>query len=319
MQFSFFLFAISTNAQSQEQFETLKVALNRFITSVPQLAIRTFVRMSFHDLGNIDPANPSIQGGPHGCLRESRILGFNENGNLGRSVSNLVMNVENAILGHNISYGDIFAFAGKLAVEAAYPCIRIPFQFGRPKCSDQEKSGQQSMLPGGKINSIEVYKPFLNRYGFSAEDFAILLMGAHGIQSATASSITSGFAGTFATITNGKDFIKKTLETNWKSQIQTFPSNNIQYVSNGTTANVIMRLPSDMVFFPSIQSAIPGAEAADLEATPVEDRLKQLAAQPRSSFDKEFARVYTKMLNIGVDASTLTTFVEEGPADQCME
>jgi catalase (peroxidase I) len=313
------LLVLAVCAQSQAELEKVKERLTAFLNSVPQLAIRTFVRMSFHDLGNFDPSHPAIQTGPHGCLRDSRILGFNENGNLGRGVSNLIMMVENTISGHNISYGDIFSFAGKLAVEAAYPCLRIPWGYGRPKCTEAEKVSQKPMLPAGTLNTMQGYDPLLNRYGFSAEDFAILLMGAHGIQAASASVVPSGFSGRFANINSGKDFIKKTFETQWMAQRSGLQTPTTQYTSNLTSAASIIRIPSDMVFFPSVLQSIHGAEPADEAAKPVENRLKDLSTTPRSRFDKEFARVYTKMLNIGVDVNNLTPFIDTPAAGECKE
>jgi catalase (peroxidase I) len=230
-----------------------------------------------------------------------------------------MMMVENTIPGHNISYGDIFSFAGKLAVEAAYPCLKIPWSYGRPKCTEAEKDSQQPMLPAGNLNTMQGYSPFLDRYGFSAEDFAILLMGAHGIRSASASLVPSGFSGRFANVDSGKDFIKRTFETKWFAQKTGTQNRNVQYTSNQTSAAAIIRIPSDMVFFPSVLRSIEGAESADQSATQVEERLKELSTAPRSRFDTEFARVYTRMLNIGIDATKLTPFTDTPPAGECNE
>ena len=66
-----------------------------------------------------------------------------------------------------------------------------------------------------------------------------------------------------------------------------------------------MRLPSDMLFFPSM---IPGGGSA--EAYQVEGAMAAFLKAPEDVFNAVFATAYAKMLEIGTGTDTLTPLIE---------
>ena len=70
-----------------------------------------------------------------------------------------------------------------------------------------------------------------------------------------------------------------------------------------------MRLSSDLVFFPSVVSKI-GSGYVDVSAQEIENTLKEFTQTDESIFNDEFAKVYSKMLEIGVSDEHLVDFIE---------
>lgn len=156
------------------------------------------------------------------------------------------------------------------------------------------------------MTSVAQLKPFLDRYNLSFNEMNVLFAGAHGIRNAMANSSNSGF-GTrpFSLVNSGKDWIEKTVGP-WA--FNSSPKGNTQFLNFDLE---IIRLPSDFIGFPSQQSA-PGGGASNIEpeAKKCEAYMRSFLNVDRSVFDQEFARVYSKMLNIGVDPTQLTEFIE---------
>lgn len=299
----FQLFIIFANAKPQnEDFVNLKSKLQEYILQSEDERIVKFVRMSFHDLLNFNPATHT--GGPHGCLLKTPISNFSENNGLSQEVNDLNSFVISEFKSVNFTFGDVISLAGKVAIETAYPCMQIKWRFGRSECSstNEEESG-----PPGTIDSLSKFQPYLNRYGLTAKEMAILTAGSHGLAKAAADVENSGF-GTFdfASVHSGKDWIVKTFENIWHSSNSS--KDKLQYET--TIGNeTFMRLSSDLVFFPSVVSKI-GSGYVDVDAQEIENSLKAFTQTDESVFNDEFAKVYSKMLEIGVSDEHLVDFIE---------
>lgn len=224
----------------------------------------------------------------------------------------------------NFTFGDVISLAGKIAVETAFPCIQIKWRYGRTACIDKTEKEEN---PPGSIDSMAKYEPFLRRYGFTANEMAVLLAGSHGIATASADQVNSGFGDyNFALVNSGKHWIESTLNLKWKG-VYASMSGFFQFVSNGVPSGnnegkkkgkeELMRLPSDMVFFPRVIEKI-GSGNVDPSANSIQDYLETFTKVDRSAFDNEFAKVYAKMLEIGVDGMKLHSFNEpEEELEKC--
>ena len=306
MKFSFFFIAsLVLSNPSNTDFLELKQSLKEYILTDPTEKIVKFVRMSFHDLINYNPDTHT--GGPHGCIAMKPIIDFSENNGLSEQVLDLQSHVTNNFPNVNFTFGDVISLAGKVAVETAYPCMQIKWRYGRTECSnvDEVASG-----PSGKINNLEQYQPFLNRYGLTAQEMAILTAGSHGLSAAAADVENSGF-GTFdfSDVYSGQQWIINTLKFNWVQN--TSSAGNLQYETYLANDTTFMRLPSDLVFFPSVTND------PSQDAIYIENQMTFYTHQDRSTFDQDFATVYSKMLEIGVNNDHLVDFIEPSSNGVC--
>ena len=272
--------------------------------------------MSFHDLINTN-SNP---GGPHGCIAKEPVIEFRENKGLSEAILALQGFVIQNFPNVTFSFGDVISLAGKVSVEIAfYPCVHIPWRFGRYECiaANETQSGTN-----GSMNTLAMFAPYLERYNLTAYELAILTAGSHGIQAAGACSNNTGF-GTldFTEESSGKAWLQKTFGNNWTACLS--DTGLFQYCSFDTTYNTtIMRLPSDMVFVPSIIQGIhpsnnATAQVDHVSAVSIEKSLQILAQGPHQVFDGLFSSVYAKMLEIGVKSEALTPFIESYDNEQC--
>lgn len=305
--FLVFITSFVLSNPSNNNFLELKKSLKDYILTDPTEKIVKFVRMSFHDLVNYNPDTHT--GGPHGCIAMKPIIDFSENNGLSEQVLDLQSHVINNFPNANFTFGDVISLAGKVAVETAYPCMQIKWRYGRTECSnvDEVASG-----PSGKINTLEQYQPFLNRYGLTAQEMAILTAGSHGLSAAAADVENSGF-GTFdfSNVYSGKQWIINTLKFNWVQN--TSSAGNIQYVTYLENDTTFMRLPSDLVFFPSITND------SSQSANHIQNEMTFYIHQGRSAFDQDFAKVYSKMLEIGVNNDNLVDFIEPSNNNVCSD
>jgi hypothetical protein len=254
----------------------------------------------FHDLFLQD------QAGLHGCIVESGGAGP---GNIGLSQTNqdLKSLVETNFPDTGFSFGDVTAFAGKLAVEAAYPCVNVAFSFNREGCSGTN-SNFSSFPPHPDTISIAQLQSVLDYTGISARDMAILTAGAHGINGSQASA--SGWNGIFSTFSSGTEYIRQTLESVWSA---TTSGTNFLFFTGGdfNPLSSIIRLQADMIFFPS---KVPSGSEKDTssDAASIEQELAGFTTQDRIVFDTEFARVFEKMIAIGGGSTLFTEAVVFG-------
>lgn len=309
-------FAISHSSKLiNDDFLKLKSSLKSFIEDDAQNKtekIVKFVRMSFHDLLNYDPA--SNQGGPHGCLAETSILNFDENKGLSDQVSSLRDFVTKTFPSTNFTFGDVISLAGKVAVESAYPCMQIPWRYGRSECksTDEKPAG-----PSGSFNTTEQFQPFITRYGLTLKEIAILTAGSHGISGAAADVENSKF-GTFdfSNVNSGKEWIVNSISKEWKQTISS--AGEIQYETPLSANETMMRLPSDMLFFPSVLNKVYH-HSTPSDTNSLENDLVSYTQKDRSAFDKDFERVYAKMLEIGTNTDNLVEFKEEPTNNKCID
>ena len=309
---SLFTYGQATN----QDFGRLKSSLKEFIATNgadPSRNVPLLVRLSFHDLSMIDGNNGM---GPQGCLLQKPIQDIGENAGLAPIASELSAFVKQKFPNTPFSTGDVISLAGKVAVETAFPCVQIRWGYGRSDC----KISRPGAIPPGNLTKIAQLKPFLNRYGLTSNEMAVLIAGAHGIKNAKATSQNSGF-GTqiFAAVNSGQNWIDLTFKLPWLANSAGFFANDPFPLSPP-----IMRMPIDMLFFPTVAKKSSSFNnnnvgADDPEARPVEEFLKTFVGDgvDRSNFDQEFARVYSKMLQIGV-TTKLTPFVEsENTISRC--
>ena len=289
--------ALATNAD----FALLKDALKSYVSSNPR-HIPLLVRSSFHDLVNFDPAD-SV-GGPHGCLLRDTVMSMSQNTGLSKEVNDLANFVKTNFPQTDFAFGDVISLAGKVSIESSYPCVQIAWKFGRKPCtSDEPQRG-----PGGHLQTLQMYQPFLARYGFSVDDFAVLTAGAHGLAHGRASNANTGYGdSTFSSHqrSSGKQWIIDTLNMAWK--LTSAKSGKPQFINEKN-----LRVPSDMAFFPKIIQKVAPDFMFDRNMNSVQEKLTRYVSAEESVFNADFARVYAKMLEIGTQADDLTPFVEPG-------
>lgn len=117
------------------------------------------MRISFHDLFNFDPATG--QGSPKGCLVKDPVVGMAENLGVTEDALALQKYVAEKFPNTPFTTGDVFFFAGKVALEVAYPCMEIKWRYGRSDCLETSES---EIGPSGNMSTLAEMQPFLNRY-----------------------------------------------------------------------------------------------------------------------------------------------------------
>jgi Peroxidase len=290
----------------QQDFQQLKAALVEFILEDPQTRVPSYTRIAFHDLAN--------GFGPHGCFLHKSVQELEDNAGMGDDVKNLAKYVKRQFPHSAFSFGDVISLAGKVAVETAYPCVNVRWRFGRSRCPTIANPGP---FPDGSSITMNEIHPFLVQYGFTPQEMAILIAGAHGMAFAAATPENSGF-GTetdtfFATINSGKDWIVRTMG-HWNTMRS--PDGLPQLISGN-----LMRLPIDLLFFPSVadQYGGPVGLCGDPAARPYEAFMRSFAHQDRTAFDQQFALVFSKMLEIGLNAAdVMIPFLDTSPIGQCL-
>jgi hypothetical protein len=304
------LFVVVTSIYGQIEIQTnfqhLKVALVEFILEEPHVRVPAYTRAAFHDLAN--------GFGPHGCFLDKSVQDLEGNAGLGDDIIRLAKFVKHQFPRSYFSFGDVISLAGKVAVETAYPCVNIRWRFGRSRCPSVENPGP---FPDGSTITMNEIHPFLVQYGLSPQELAILIAGAHGMAYAAAAPENTGF-GTesdtfFATINSGKDWILKTMG-HWSSMRS--PKGLPQLISGN-----LMRMPIDLLFFPSVadQYGGPVGLCGDPAARPYEAFMRSFANQNRYAFDQQFAVVFSKMLEIGLnEADVMVPFIDISPVGQCL-
>ena len=189
------------------------------------------------------------------------------------------------------------SFAGKVAIETAY-CVSIPWRSGRPDCTaDQPEQG-----PSGSITTLKEFQPFLDRYGFSAKEMGVLLSGAHGLKDSVIRNEKGDVIMAFKT--SGTQWISETVE----EAVWIFYNGTREFEPLFLGSNAVGRLPVDMVFFPTIlkekSSPAFGHKKFEIddskEAYEIEEYLERFIPY-EAKFNREFARVFSKMLAIGTD------------------
>jgi hypothetical protein len=284
----FLSLVVLANALSDlEKFALLKEVLLCEAKHVSD-AVEHWSRMSFHDLHLQNSASL------RGCLINPGFL--NHPGNRGlqeptRRLFELVVEY----LGENaLNFGDVIAFSGKVGYESRFKNMNIPFTYGREGCKMANPSQIEGQLPGGTMVTMKEYQPFFNYLKISAEEMAILLAGGHGLKEARADD--TEFRGRFAHVDSGRDYIIKNFKLQW---VATKINGIVEYFNrdiNPESTKGHIRTPAEMVFYPS---TVPRGQFSDPTASSIEAFMRFFSTQPESTFDREFAKVYGKMLAIG--------------------
>jgi hypothetical protein len=269
-------------------------------------AIPHWARSAFHDLANFDPATG--QGGPHGCMRDDPVRSMAQNSQLDGVIRRLNRLVLEKLPSIAFPFGDVISMAGKVAIERAYPGIRIKWRPGRPACGFETEGA-----PGASIQTQKEMDPFLKRYGFSPREFAILLAGTHGLKDAVV-HVNNGERPWIHSRSSGREFVLASLNQLWWFNDKfKFDTAGITHLY---TAGSIVRLPVDMLFFPtSVNKAVGKPKWAISEPAylPVEQSLRELVKGNETVFNNEFAIIYSKMLEIGVKAEDMKDWYVDTP------
>lgn len=269
-------------------------------------SIAHWSRSAFHDLANFNPATG--QGGPHGCLKDDPVRSMSQNLQLDNTIIRLNRLINQQLPGIAYPFGDVISMAGKVAMERAYPCIRIKWRPGRPACGLEVESG-----PSPHIQTLKDMQPFLKRYSLSAREMAILLAGTHGIKEAVLH--TNEGQKPWIDINSPLKFIKDSIGLSWSPRSDlTFQTKTIKFIYE---AKDFIRLPVDLFFFPtSVESSIAKSKTLATKLNIVSDQspeiislekdLQGLAkADNKTAVEIEFAKTFSKMLEIGTKRGEL--------------
>lgn len=287
---------------TNEDFVALKGKIQGYINADVHRRIPLLVRNVFHDLFLQDKA------GLHGCIVESGGAGPGNEG-LSQVNADLKQLIQNDFKDKGFTFGDVAAFASKVALETAYPCINIPFKFNRGKCTQTAlNTGNAPTDPD--IDTIAGLKGSLDYLGLSPREIAILQIGAHAIKGARGDK--SGWKGVFSDEpTSGKAYIKRTFESSWTAI--SGPLTRFQFFTGGNfnPTSSIIRLASELIFFSDV---VPNGSTKDTsaEANAIQEELRGFTTKSRDAFDQEFAKVFEKMLMIGGGDQSFTETIVKG-------
>ena len=107
------------------------------------------------------------------------------------------------------------SLAGKVAVEKAFPCIKIEWSYGRKPCTGNE----EELGPSAFIETLAGMQPFLKRYGLTATEMATLTCGAHGVAGSMNHEKESDISDfTLARVSSGVRFIRQSANVIWKRE-----------------------------------------------------------------------------------------------------
>jgi len=297
---------------SKKDYKELYEALSEEFISAGN--IPKYVRMSFHDLLNFDKSTGSM--GAQGCiLDDERIAKFKENRGLIDYAKELKQFVEKRFPKIKFPSGDIVSLAGKVAVEKAFPCLKIEWSYGRKPCTGKE----QELGPSAFIETLAGMQPFLNRYGLSAIEMATLTCGAHGVAGSVNQEKESNISDfTLARVSSGVNFIQKTANVKWKREDDWYglASNPTESLDHASNPGSLGRFFTDMLFFPTTLLKIKDVEKIDDEhkITAIDESNalktveKKLLGYDNESFNNAFGKVFAKMLLIGTEGTKLKHF-----------
>ena len=324
------LFLLSlVDAANDNDFRKLRSELDELykIERLPVSGSKKFlndiVRLSYHDLLN----QPKAAG--KGCIQKRSFLKLQGNGGLSEAVNVLEKIIQkDQFKNANFDFGDVIAFAGKVAIETAYPCSNINFKYNRGKCGNQEPVvTSSSAAPSGNMVQLREMTPHHQYIGFSLNEFAVLTIGAHALKGADSHKETFGVDGEFSKVTSGVKYIQTTLSNTWIRK-------KVDCVLVYLFSN-LLRIPSDMLFFPdAVVQVGEDTWTSDGRKTgkkskkskknnnscrsfqlqnyyepknptfpDAQDRANQKKLQTElqqlADFDAQFVRIYEKMLNAG--------------------
>lgn len=295
---------------TNQDYVNLKTSITRFILSTgegPERNLALLVRLSFHDIALFNGKTF----GPQGCLVAASIQAIPGNAGLSQVIQDLTAWVQKELPGIHYPAGDVFSFAGKIATELAFPCMNIPWGFGRVECAANPQVGPDNVIPDAKFTTTAEIDPITDNYGLNPTEMAVLLAGAHGMAKARVEAKSTDFSdGTFAIVNSGFDWLEKTFNQPWT--IRKSAKGQNEFVGQSG----LVRLPIDLLWFPTVAKASGGV--ADRKANPIEANMKRFLSGGRNNFDMSYQSVYAKLLNVGVPVGSLIPFQETVTRGTCV-
>lgn len=285
---------IVTYVVKLEQFLKTYIASNS--SNIP-----AFVRASFHDLLTLNPSQGTA--GNQGCLvDDARINGFDQNKGLQPSVD-LVNAVRQKFPDLKVNTGDIISLAGKVAVETAYPCMKIGWNYGRPACNPIGNDRNDG--PESSISSVAEYQVFSDRYGLTVEEMLLLSTGGHALAGSVNRAVDTGISDFMYASANEPSspitYIQRMMTPNWS-----LVGGGSWYQS--TVDSALGRFPCDFFIYPTTLADITDAPVDNSnQAAQLEQLFTNFATTPtgQKRFMRRFAAAYEKMLNVGTSGLTV--------------
>jgi len=244
--------------------------------------IGTFVRLAWHCAGSFSKQDGS--GGSNGA-RMRFDPEKNWGGNAGLTMARDVLEPIKA-KHPEISYADLYTLAGVVAVEEAGGPT-VAYRLGREDMENGETSPPDGRLPdadkGCMKDTVQHLRDIFYRMGFDDREI-VALSGAHAL--GRCHTDASGYWGpwTFAENTLSNEYFRLLVEERWSPKMthNGKPWTGPDQFENAT--GELMMLPSDMV----------------LVLDPEFKKYVQLYAKDEDLFFKDFAKAFSKLLELGV-------------------
>lgn len=242
----------------------------------------TFIRLAWHSSGTYNAATG--QGGSNGA-RMRFDPEASAGANAGLKVARDALEPVKALY-PEMSYADLYTFAGVVAVEEAGG-PKIPFQLGREDFDSGETSPKEIGLPdadkGARVNTIQHIRDVFYRMGFTDGEI-VALLGAHAM--GRCHTDRSGYWGpwTNAETTFSNEYFRLLVEERWspKTTHNGKPWTGPDQYEDST--GKLMMLPSDIA----------------LIADPSFKKYVEIYAKDEDRFFKDFAKAFGKLLELGV-------------------
>lgn len=242
----------------------------------------TFIRLAWHCSGTYSAADNS--GGSNGArMRFNPEASWGANAGLG--VARGALEPVKAKF-PQLSYGDLYTYAGVVAVEEAGGPI-IPYSTGREDFKSGESSPPDGRLPdadkGSRVATVQHIRDIFYRMGMNDQEI-VALSGAHAM--GRCHTDRSGYWGpwTNAETTFSNEYFRLLLQERWSpklthnGKVWTGPD---QYEDS---TGQLMMLPSDMF----------------LLADPEFKKWVEVYAKDEDKFFNDFAKAFSKLLSSGV-------------------
>ena len=258
------------------------------------------MKSSFHDLINREPASLALI--RNACGSPNPIEALANTVSRTSSLPSLARLVHSNLPGVQFSIGDIIAMAGKVAVEMQYPCVKVKWRPGRPSCLGALSASPGSATPD--IQTMAALVPHLNRYNLTAEEFAVLLAGSHGIEGGKI--ISDNFPTT--RITNITEYIQRNFNGAAYQQWQVMQrydagTPKIPFIYRGSVGFTnIFRSPIDLAIYSSSVNNSTGnvKVTGDPAFASTEAQLRRWTDYSLEFLlQKKFAEVFGQVLEVG--------------------
>jgi hypothetical protein len=247
-------------------------------------------------------------------MKDDPVRSFAQNNQLDAHIRKLNLLVHQKLPNIAFPFGDVISMAGKVAIEYVLPCIRIKWRPGRPPCG-LEKDG----APGAEFQTYNEFQGHLDRYKFTRKEFAVLLAGSHGLKEAVLHVSSTQIP--WVQSNSGLEFIKDSLTKSWNAKsssglkLQT-PMPHVFFMDE--KKNDLIRLPVDMIFYPkTVQKSKNTSKLSSIvveqQASTEETYLKGFLNRDETHFNKVFADVFAKMLEIGVNDDEMGPWYNDKP------